>query len=98
MMPLGEGLIGWLSPEGIFYECKYNEHSKKVQQLFDMKSADAQDLGWINITSYNFEGAGVIGIFEKPTNIQIEWLLQNISKFDADQINALNEAREFHKF
>ncbi|MED3314533.1 hypothetical protein [Bacillus wiedmannii] len=98
MMPLGEGLIGWLSPKGIFHECKYNEHSTKIQQLLAIKSADAQDKGWINITSYNCEGSGVIGIYEKPTNIQIEWLLQNISKFDADQINTLNESREFFKF
>lgn len=30
-----EGLTGWLSPGGIFYECGYGEHSELARDLLD---------------------------------------------------------------
>ena len=29
----GKGMTGWLSPDGVFYECSYGEHYKFAQEL-----------------------------------------------------------------
>jgi hypothetical protein len=32
---MGEGLTGWLSPQGEFFPCEYGEHSYLASEIFD---------------------------------------------------------------
>ncbi|MFC7371125.1 hypothetical protein ACFQPF_05500 [Fictibacillus iocasae] len=94
-----EPVIGWLDPEGTFYECKYGDHKILAQELTTNKVASSpQDDLWersfINITT------DVIGwnCQNKPTDQQIAWLLSHEQNFDSGQLEDLAECRDFYKF
>ncbi|MBM7096661.1 hypothetical protein JSY36_12975 [Bacillus sp. H-16] len=91
-----KGLTGWLCPNGIFISCEYGEHRSVLPQLTKSTYEEAINSKFINITSDTEDST--IGIYSKPTKEQINWLIENHTKFDYYQASEFKAARRLYKF
>lgn len=95
-------MLGWLSPEGIFYECEFMGHVSKaielLKKVYSVETNYAQrlaDLGWCAIQS------GFVGFPDNPhretplfTDAQKKWLERNRKNMSYGQNMALDISLE----
>lgn len=66
---------GWLSPEGVFYGCEYEDHDNTAYLVIKKSVRDLENEGWARIDKkdgrfpYSFRGA------YNPTPVQAAWLV-----------------------
>lgn len=91
-------LIGFLSPQGEFVECKYTEHSSMAETILSelritTKNPEEEiaNLGWIFLQS-NFAGIPSTVDNNIPlTDAQINWIEKNYEKLNKKQKYFISE-------
>lgn len=99
-------MLGFVSPEGKFYECGYFEHIKLADELLEkgykQQSNNPVDNlckhGWVVIQS-SFIGFAGDDAYNTPqlTREQKEWLNENWQKMSYDQQIGLNLCLEINE-
>lgn len=88
---------GWLSPEGIFWGCKYTGHSDLARFIIRLDYFQMEEAGWVHVDEAGCKGRFTYRYYgmNKPNEIQNKWLKDNghdtemYSKRDAQQAQAL---------
>lgn len=90
----GNSILGFLSPSGMFYECKYFEHLSLADMLLDELYKDQSNnpvdklckYGWVVIQS-SFIGFAGDDAYHTPqlTREQRKWLEENKNDMSYDQ-------------
>lgn len=87
-------MLGLLSPEGRFFECKYGKHMELADKILNEKYGEESYLpvealcikGWISIQE-SFLGFVMDRMFciPNPTKEQLEWLYNNEKNMNLEQ-------------
>ena len=89
--------IGFLSPEGEFWECEYTKHSivaNKILMKMNIMSSnpeeDIANLGWVLLQN-NFAGIPSTNKNIPFTDAQIDWIMKNYEYLNKKQRYFISE-------
>lgn len=84
------GLTGWLTPDGVFFECKYSEHNIVANKLIEKYStSEINNNLFVHFTSGASGEIPAITAFNDFTRKQLSWVAENLNKLSSAQINII---------
>lgn len=78
-----ESGAGWLSPEGKFYPCDFQGHSRVAEYILKVSDDQLERGGWVHVAGPE---ARLWTEYHHPTEAQRDWARQNGHRFQGDEV------------
>jgi SAM-dependent methyltransferase len=81
---------GWVSPEGVFYRCRYHEHDKLAYEYLRRSTPELEQSGWARVHApRESSSAPVIVVYDPRRSRSMD---RELGRLTAPQVDALMDA------